>query len=161
MKFTIIAQGEYSDEWPEIEVWVNDICQGRACIEGNSELDFDIGLTRAQNVLRLEYTNKQEHHTKTADGAVIADQVLTLQQIRIDDTLSHGTKTVHWQDSFFARYRDRMNLHKRCLEDILADPLWHKCSEGWRDSNKTWVECAQKCRSAVVTENYAVGWETN
>ena len=77
------------------------------------------------------------------------------------DSLSYGTKTVRWQDSFFARYRDRMNLHNRSLEEILTDPLWSKCSQGWQDSTKTWVECAQKCQRAVVTENYAVGWETN
>lgn len=87
MKFTVIAKGEHSDEWPEIEVWVNDSCQGRARIEGHSELDFDISLPHGWNNLRLEYTNKQEHHTKTAGGSVIADQVLTLQQVRIDDIL--------------------------------------------------------------------------
>lgn len=76
-------------------------------------------------------------------------------------SLSHGNKTIKWEDSFFAQYRSHMNLHNRSLEDIMTDPLWHKCSQGWRDSSRTWVECAQKCSSSVVTENYAVGWETN
>lgn len=77
------------------------------------------------------------------------------------DSLSHGDKTIHWQHSFFAHYRDRMNLNNRAFDDIVNDPLWHKCSQGWRDPGKTWVECSQKCSADLVDANYAVGWETN
>jgi MoaA/NifB/PqqE/SkfB family radical SAM enzyme len=77
------------------------------------------------------------------------------------DSLSDGKKTIRWADSFFARYRNEMNLHHRSLDEILRDPLWSKCSKGWQDPGKTWVECSQKCQRELVTENYAVGWETN
>lgn len=77
------------------------------------------------------------------------------------DKLSHNGKTIHWTDSFFAQYRDRMNLNHRSLDEIVNDPLWRKCSQGWHNPDKTWVECSQKCSSHVVDENYAVGWETN
>lgn len=77
------------------------------------------------------------------------------------DSLSHNSKTIRWEDSFFAQYRDRMNLNLRSLDDIVNDPLWSKCSAGWRDHSKTWVECSQKCSAQIVDENYAVGWETN
>lgn len=77
------------------------------------------------------------------------------------ETLSDGVRTIQWKHSFFAKYRSRMNLNTRSLEEILHDDLWQKCSQGWRDSTKTWVECQQKCQSSVVDENYAVGWETN
>lgn len=76
-------------------------------------------------------------------------------------SLSHGNKTIQWTDSFFAKHRDRMNLHNRSFEEIIADPLWNQCSQGFTDTGKTWVECAQKCSSAIVDKNYAVGWETN
>lgn len=76
-------------------------------------------------------------------------------------SLSHDGKTIHWQDSFFAKYRQRMSLHHRSLDEILGDPAWDKCSSGWRDPRKTWVECNQKCGRNLVTEEYAVGWETN
>lgn len=76
-------------------------------------------------------------------------------------SLTHGEKTIQWGDSFFARYRDRMNLWNRDFNDIIQDPLWNKCSRGFRDPEKTWVECSQKCSSQIVNENYAVGWETN
>lgn len=76
-------------------------------------------------------------------------------------SLSQGDKTIHWQDSFFAKYRQQMNLRYRSLEEILSDPLWNKCSQGWKDPNKTWVECSQKCSQDLVDKEYAVGWETN
>lgn len=76
-------------------------------------------------------------------------------------SLSDGIKTIQWYDSFFAKYRDLMNLNNRSFEEIISDPLWHKCSNGWKDPSKTWVECNQKCGQSLVDENYAVGWLTN
>ena len=76
-------------------------------------------------------------------------------------SLNHNQKTILWPDSFFAKYRDRMNLNFRPFDEIIADPLWRKCSQGFTDSTKTWVECSQKCSNYLVDENYAVGWETN
>lgn len=76
-------------------------------------------------------------------------------------SLTYGNKTIQWGNSFFAKYRERMNLHSRTFEEIIADPLWNKCSRGFTDPEKTWVECGQKCSTQYVDENYAVGWETN
>jgi MoaA/NifB/PqqE/SkfB family radical SAM enzyme len=76
-------------------------------------------------------------------------------------SLSDGNKTIKWEDSFFAQYRDRMNLRTRSLEEITQDPLWNLCSRGWSDSSKSWVECSQKCNQSLVDEDYSVGWLTN
>jgi MoaA/NifB/PqqE/SkfB family radical SAM enzyme len=76
-------------------------------------------------------------------------------------SLTHNDKTISWQDSFFAKHRQQMNLHNRTFDEIINDPLWNKCSQGFSDLSKTWVECSQKCSSLIVDENYAVGWETN
>ena len=77
------------------------------------------------------------------------------------NSLTYADKTIQWQDSFFAKYRDRMNLNHRSFQEIIADPLWSKCSQGWRDVSKTWVECSQKCSRELVDQDYAVGWLTN
>ena len=77
------------------------------------------------------------------------------------DSLNDGNKTIKWQDSFFAQYRDRMNLRTRSLEEITQDPLWKLCSQGWSDASKSWVECSQKCNQSIVDEDYSVGWLTN
>lgn len=76
-------------------------------------------------------------------------------------SLTDGDKTIKWQDSFFAKYRNHMSLHHRSFNEIITDPLWHKCSQGFTDPDKTWVECRQKCSTNLVDEKYAVGWETN
>ena len=76
-------------------------------------------------------------------------------------SLSDGTKTIKWEDSFFAKYRERMNIKNRTFDEILTDPLWKLCSRGWTDSSKTWVECSTKCSKKYVDNDYAVGWETN
>jgi molybdenum cofactor biosynthesis enzyme MoaA len=76
-------------------------------------------------------------------------------------SLTHDNKTIKWQDSFFAKYRNEMNLNLHTFEEIINNSLWNKCSQGFTDPDKTWVECSQKCSSSVVTESYAVGWETN
>ena len=77
------------------------------------------------------------------------------------NSLSAGPKTIHWPDSFFSKYRDQMNLNYRTFEEIISDPLWNKCSQGFSNPDLTWVECAQKCSTNMVDQNYAVGWETN
>jgi MoaA/NifB/PqqE/SkfB family radical SAM enzyme len=77
------------------------------------------------------------------------------------NSLTDGNKTIQWQDSFFAQHREQMNLNNRTFIEIINDPLWNKCSAGFKDPTKTWVECNQKCSSSVVDESYAVGWETN
>jgi MoaA/NifB/PqqE/SkfB family radical SAM enzyme len=76
-------------------------------------------------------------------------------------SLTHNDKTIQWADSFFAKHRQQLNLHNRTLDEIMSDPLWNKCSQGFTDPAKAWVECSQKCSTLVVDENYAVGWETN
>jgi len=76
-------------------------------------------------------------------------------------SLSGSTKTILWKDSFFAKYREKMNLHNRSFEEIMSDPLWLKCSQGFRNPSKTWVECEQKCSQHLVDDEYAVGWLTN
>lgn len=76
-------------------------------------------------------------------------------------SLSDGNKTIQWENSFFAKHRDEMNLHNRSFDEIINDPLWNKLSKGWSDINKTWVECSLKCNNCIVDKEYAVGWETN
>ena len=72
----------------------------------------------------------------------------------------HGL-TYEYFDVTYSKYRDQMNLNNRSFSDIINDPLWTKCSNGFKDSEKTWVECGQKCNQNVVDEGYAVGYLTN
>ena len=77
-------------------------------------------------------------------------------------SLSHENKTINWKDSFFAKYRNEFNIKgNRSIEQILNDELWQKLFDGFKDKNKTWVECSQKCHKNLVDKKYAVGYYTN
>jgi hypothetical protein len=76
-------------------------------------------------------------------------------------SLTHKNKIINWDDSFFAKHRETMNLNLHTFDEIIKNPLWNMCSQGFSNPEKTWVECSQKCSADVVDENYAVGWETN
>ena len=76
-------------------------------------------------------------------------------------SLSWNDKVINWEDSFFANYRYKANLHNRSLDEIINDPVWNKLSSGFNDIDKTWVECGQKCSNHLVDRDYAVGFETN
>ncbi len=76
-------------------------------------------------------------------------------------SLTYKLKTIEWGDSFFSKYRNNMNLNYRSFDEIISDPLWSKCSQGFTDDNKSWVECSQKCNSNLVNKEYAVGYLTN
>jgi len=61
---------------------------------------------------------------------------------------------------FFEKYRHVLNVkNELTIEQILNHELWEKFFTGMK--NNTWVECSLKCRTSVVDENYAVGYETN
>lgn len=45
----------------------------------------------------------------------------------------------------FHRYRDRLDLKKRGLEEILADPLWREWSASWASAATADVICENKC----------------
>jgi MoaA/NifB/PqqE/SkfB family radical SAM enzyme len=70
-------------------------------------------------------------------------------------------KTIQFEHSFHQVYRDRLNLHTRGLQEIMADPVWNHLFDSFDTPDRAWVECEQKCHCSLVDENYAVGWLTN
>lgn len=75
-------------------------------------------------------------------------------------SLHTDRKVIYFKDSFHQQYRAQVNLHTRSLEEIIVDPIWHKLFNTF-NNDRAWVECEQKCSSALVDEQYAVGWYTN
>ena len=76
-------------------------------------------------------------------------------------SMSTQRKTIHFKDSFHQRYRDRLDLRSRTLDEVLDDPIWANLFESFNDAQKAWVECEQKCAVPLVDKKYAVGWLTN
>ena len=77
------------------------------------------------------------------------------------EALSTPRKTIKFQDSFFTVNKDALNLFKNDLETVLNNPIWDKFFTSLDDPQRAWVECEQKCNTALVAESYAVGYETN
>lgn len=76
-------------------------------------------------------------------------------------SMSTERKTINFKDSFHQVNRDKLNLHTRSLEEILADPLWAALFGSFDDPEKAWVECEQKCSCRLVDAEYAIGYLTN
>jgi len=75
-------------------------------------------------------------------------------------SMNFGDKTIEYKDSFFQKYRHILNVKNGLtMEQVLNHDLWQKFFNGMETD--TWVECSLKCRSSVVDEDYAVGYETN
>jgi len=74
-------------------------------------------------------------------------------------SMTSGKKTIHYTDSFFTKYRNKFNINLHSLEEIINNPLWQKLFNSWK--NDPWVECSLKCSNQYVTQDYAVGYETN
>lgn len=55
-----------------------------------------------------------------------------------------SSKKVDYGDGF-AKYRDRLNLHKRTLEEVLNDPLWASFQNDWKTSKSAYITCEDKC----------------
>jgi hypothetical protein len=124
MKLTVIASGTHSDDWPEIELWVNDICHGRHTVQDHSEIDFNICLPARNNCVRIDYVNKTESHTKIIDGCVAADQSLELRAVRFDDILCETWMLTdgRYQPRYFEGYLRSFPDAQACLPSQL---IWH------------------------------------
>ncbi|MFS4459353.1 radical SAM protein [Bdellovibrio sp. HCB2-146] len=53
-------------------------------------------------------------------------------------------RILHYKDGF-AKYKDRLNLHLRSLDDILQDSLWKELEEGWKTPENAFIICERKC----------------
>lgn len=60
-------------------------------------------------------------------------------------------KSVTWEKSMWVEYRDRFDLNKRSLEEVLNDDIWYKLETSWRCAQNSFVECEQKCHNKTVS----------
>lgn len=77
------------------------------------------------------------------------------------DEIGTERKTIKYEDSFFMKYADRINILKRPFDEVINDSVWDYLFKSFDDPNKAWVECEKKCHKSLVNYNYAVGYETN
>lgn len=56
-----------------------------------------------------------------------------------------SNRTMLWEDSLWVQHKDRFDLKARPLEDVLNDPIWEKLFNSWKDKDKCFLECENKC----------------
>lgn len=61
------------------------------------------------------------------------------------------------KDSLWVKYRDVFDINKRSLDEILLDPIWEKLKSGWRNPDRTFIECEKKCSRNFYTKQ----WQEN
>ena len=75
-------------------------------------------------------------------------------------SLTNGGKVISFQDDFFRVNKQVLDLHYNNIQDVLNNDVWSVFFDNL-GTNNAWQECRYKCATHLVTEKYAVGWETN
>jgi MoaA/NifB/PqqE/SkfB family radical SAM enzyme len=65
---------------------------------------------------------------------------------QFDVKASHvNPKRLLYHKDGFIKYKDRLNLHFRSLEEVLQDPLWQEIESGWKSEKDAFIICERKC----------------
>ena len=67
-------------------------------------------------------------------------------------TSKDKTKTFFWKDSYFVKYNDDFNLHKKSVFEILDSDRWQRIYQGFGCQKSALVECEKKCMTAAVED---------
>ena len=87
MKLTLYCTPHFCGRWPVIKVILNNKeINTFEVTDENPNITVNLKLEE-QNNLKINYFNKKEKHTAYKDGAIIQDQYLSLDYIRVDDIL--------------------------------------------------------------------------
>lgn len=133
----------------------------------NRQLDIDEYLA----VKEVKFHNIQERYNKvitplcligTQGLYVNADGVLfpcSWKGLPYSSLTSNG-KVISFQEDFFALNKHILNLNNNSLEDVLNNPVWDTFFNNL-DNENAWTECKYKCSCDLVTQKYAVTYETN
>ena len=58
---------------------------------------------------------------------------------------SKSGKKILWNDSLFVKHKKEFSLRDKTLDEVIESEYWNDIVDGWKDSNKTYVECENKC----------------
>lgn len=71
-------------------------------------------------------------------------------------------KKILGKESLFRKYEHLMNIKTRSFEEIINDDVWEKLFTSFKNKDKAFIECEEKCNNCVVSdESYSVGYLTN
>ena len=74
-------------------------------------------------------------------------------------SLKDERKKIKYEDSFFAKYRQHLNVKEEGLEEMVNHFAWDILTESW--NKDPWVECYTKCHKRLQNYENVVQYETN
>lgn len=126
MKLTLYCTPHFCGQWPVIKVILNNKeINTFQVTEENPNITVNLKLEE-QNNLKINYFNKKEKHTAYKDGAILQDQYLSLDCIRIDDILVETWLLTegYYEPDYFPGYLK--STHNQKLDTKLKSQLiWH------------------------------------
>ena len=66
------------------------------------------------------------------------------------------TKSFSWKDSYFVKYKDDFDLHKKSVLEILESDRWQRIYHGFSCQKSALFECEKKCTTAATTDRLKV-----
>lgn len=123
-KISICISGHQTLDTPKVKIFHNQNLVTTAEVVGKKQwIDFDIVLAE-ENLLALDFYNKEPHHTVIKDGVIAQDMSLELHKIRVDDVLlqtwflNSGWYRPRYFDSFLQDFPDSP-------EKLESQMIWH------------------------------------
>ena len=65
----------------------------------------------------------------------------------------NSSKILLFENFFFEKNREKFNLNKRSLEDVLSDPVWRDLDKSWHSKETMSLVCEKKCRNEITSNN--------
>lgn len=124
MKLTIIGSGNFSRDWPEISVVVNNRTIDTFTIKDYSEVHCEVDLSNNSNQIEFHYINKTEDHTEVVNNIVINDQFVEIKKIRFDDILCESWMLTegYYLPTYFDGF---LNKFPNSPEKLKSQLIWH------------------------------------
>jgi hypothetical protein len=82
---SLIFTASFCNGWPKIKVYLDeDLYQDYEFIKYAEIVDIPLDLLDGNHVLKIELYNKTNQNTKIEDGVITQDQLVTLENIKVD-----------------------------------------------------------------------------
>jgi MoaA/NifB/PqqE/SkfB family radical SAM enzyme len=65
----------------------------------------------------------------------------------------HSDRTITWEENYFLKFRDKMNLNLVSFDEMWECELWNILEGSWYSKDTCFIECESKCINKTVPEN--------
>jgi hypothetical protein len=82
---SLVFSTSFCNGWPKIKVYLDeDLYQDHEFSKDNEIVDIPLDLLDGLHTLKIELYNKSNRNTKVVDNIIVQDQLVTLENIKVD-----------------------------------------------------------------------------